>query len=47
MAKLNCRIYEIGISHYRRTYDEVKKIGSKDGIRAILCIVKYNLGQGR
>ena len=37
------RIYEVGISYYGRTYDEGKKIGWKDGIRAIYCILKYNL----
>lgn len=37
------RIYEIGISYYGRTYDEGKKIGWKDGFRAIYCILKYNL----
>jgi hypothetical protein len=43
VAKLDCRIYEVGISYYGRTYDEGKKIGWKDGVRAIICIVKYNL----
>jgi glycosyltransferase involved in cell wall biosynthesis len=43
IAKLNCRIYEVGISYYGRTYAEGKKIGWKDGVRAIYCIVKYNL----
>lgn len=37
------RIYEIGISYYGRTYDEGKKIGWKDGFRAIYCILKYNI----
>lgn len=37
------RIYEVGISYYGRTYKEGKKIGWKDGIRAIYCIFKYNL----
>lgn len=37
------RIYEVGISYYGRTYDEGKKIGWKDGFRAIYCILKYNL----
>ncbi|MFN0035056.1 MAG: glycosyltransferase family 2 protein [Saprospiraceae bacterium] len=37
------RIYEVGISYYGRTYAEGKKIGAKDGIRAIYCILKYNL----
>jgi len=35
------RIYEVGISYYGRTYDEGKKIGWKDGVRAIFCIIKY------
>jgi glycosyltransferase involved in cell wall biosynthesis len=39
----NVRIYEIGISYYGRTYEEGKKIGAKDGFRAIYCILKYNL----
>lgn len=37
------RIYEVGISYYGRTYQEGKKIGWKDGFRAILCIFKYNI----
>lgn len=37
------RIYEVGISYYGRTYDEGKKIGWKDGVRAIYCILKYGL----
>ena len=37
------RIYEVGISYYGRTYKEGKKINWKDGIRAIYCIIKYNL----
>ena len=37
------RIYEIGISYYGRTYEEGKKIGWKDGMRAIYCILKYNI----
>ena len=39
----NIRIYEVGISYYGRTYEEGKKIGWKDGFRAIYCILKYNL----
>lgn len=39
----NVRIYEVGISYYGRTYEEGKKIGWKDGFRAIWCILKYNL----
>ena len=41
--KENVRIYEVGISYYGRTYAEGKKIGWKDGFRAIYCILKYNL----
>lgn len=37
------RIYEVGISYFGRTYEEGKKIGWKDGVRAIYCILKYNL----
>ena len=37
----NIRIYEVGISYYGRTYDEGKKIGWKDGVRAFYCIFKY------
>jgi glycosyltransferase involved in cell wall biosynthesis len=37
------RIYEVGISYYGRTYDEGKKIGARDGFRAIYCILKYNI----
>lgn len=37
------RIYEVGISYYGRTYEEGKKIGAKDGFRAIYCILKYNI----
>ncbi|MFM8936408.1 MAG: glycosyltransferase family 2 protein [Vulcanococcus sp.] len=43
VARRRCRIYEVGISYYGRTYDEGKKIGWKDGVRAIWCILKYNL----
>ena len=37
------RIYEVGISYYGRTYEEGKKIGWRDGVRAIYCILKYGL----
>ncbi len=43
IAKTRCRIYEVGISYYGRTYAEGKKIGWKDGVRAFYCVVKYNL----
>ena len=37
------RIYEVGVSYYGRTYEDGKKIGWKDGIRALYCIVKYKV----
>jgi glycosyltransferase involved in cell wall biosynthesis len=37
------RIYEVGIGYFGRTYEEGKKIGWRDGIRVILCIIRYNL----
>ncbi len=43
VSKLDCRIYEVGISYSGRTYKEGKKIGWKDGISALRCILKYNL----
>ncbi len=42
MAKLKVRVFEVGISYAGRTYEEGKKIGWKDGVRALWCIVKYN-----
>ena len=47
IAKLDCRIYEVGISYYGRTYAEGKKITWRDGVRAIICILKYNLFKGK
>jgi glycosyltransferase involved in cell wall biosynthesis len=43
VAKMNVRIYEVGISYHGRTYAEGKKIGWRDGVRALWCILKYNL----
>ncbi len=43
LAKMNCRIYEVGISYHGRTYSEGKKIGWRDGVSAIRSIIKYNL----
>ncbi|MEN8221393.1 MAG: glycosyltransferase family 2 protein [Pseudomonadota bacterium] len=43
VTKRRCRIYEVGISYHGRTYEEGKKINWKDGVRAIYCIIKYNL----
>lgn len=42
IAAMGCRIYEVGVSYSGRTYEEGKKIGWKDGVRAIWCILKYN-----
>jgi glycosyltransferase involved in cell wall biosynthesis len=43
VAKTRCRVYEVGISYFGRTYEEGKKIGWRDGFRALYCIVKYNI----
>lgn len=43
LAKMRCRIYEVGIPYYGRTYEEGKKIGWKDGFSALRCIVTYNI----
>jgi glycosyltransferase involved in cell wall biosynthesis len=43
IARLRCRVYEVGISYAGRTYEEGKKIGWKDGFSALRCILKYNL----
>ena len=43
VSKLNCRIYEVGISYFGRTYEDGKKICWKDGVRALYCIIKYNI----
>lgn len=43
VARQRCRIYEVGISYHGRTYEEGKKIGWRDGVHAIWCIMKYNL----
>ncbi len=43
IAKKGCSVYEVGIAYYGRTYEEGKKIGWKDGVRAVYCILKYNL----
>jgi hypothetical protein len=37
------RIYEVGISYYGRTYEEGKKIGWRDGVRAFVCMIKYTV----
>ena len=41
--KGKCRIYEVGISYFGRTYEEGKKINWKDGLSALICIIRYNL----
>jgi len=43
IAKMGCRVYEVGISYYGRSYDEGKKINWRDGFKAIYCIVRYGL----
>ncbi len=43
VAKLKCRIYEVPISYYGRTYEEGKKIGFKDGLNALWCILRFNI----
>jgi glycosyltransferase involved in cell wall biosynthesis len=42
VARLRCRIYEVGITYNGRTYAEGKKIGWRDGVRAVVCILKYS-----
>ncbi|MFN8459949.1 MAG: glycosyltransferase family 2 protein [Anaerolineae bacterium] len=43
VARLQCVVYEVGISYYGRTYEEGKKISWKDGVRAVYVILKYGL----
>jgi glycosyltransferase involved in cell wall biosynthesis len=43
LAKRHLRIYEVGISYWGRTYEEGKKIGWKDGVRALWCLLKYSI----
>jgi len=46
VAALGCRVYEVGITYHGRTYDEGKKIGWRDGVRAFCCVVAYSpIGQ--
>jgi glycosyltransferase involved in cell wall biosynthesis len=47
VARMGCRIFEVGISYNGRTYEEGKKIGWKDGVRALYAILKYNLFRGK
>ena len=43
IARMRLRIYEMGVSYHGRTYEEGKKIGAKDGFRALYCIFRYNM----
>jgi hypothetical protein len=43
IARLGVRVFEVGISYAGRTYDEGKKIGWRDGVHALWCILKYGL----
>jgi glycosyltransferase involved in cell wall biosynthesis len=47
VARRKLRIYEVGISYWGRTYEEGKKIGWKDGVRALYCLLKYSLKEPR
>ncbi len=47
VARLQCRVYEVGVAYHGRTYEEGKKIGMRDGFRAIWCILKYNVWRRR
>jgi glycosyltransferase involved in cell wall biosynthesis len=47
IAKRRLRVYEVGISYWGRNYEEGKKIGWKDGFRALFCLLKYTLAEPR
>ena len=47
IAKRRLRVYEVGISYWGRTYEEGKKIGWKDGFRALFCLLKFSLTEPR
>jgi glycosyltransferase involved in cell wall biosynthesis len=47
IAKRRLRVYEVGISYWGRTYEEGKKVGWKDGLRALWCLAKYSLKEPR
>ncbi len=47
LAKRGLRIYEVGISYWGRTYEEGKKIGWRDGVRALFCLLKYTVAEPR
>jgi hypothetical protein len=46
IAKRRLRVYEVRISYWGRTYEEGKKIGWKDGFRALWCLLKYTITSG-
>jgi len=43
ISRMHCRIYDVPITYSGRTYEQGKKIGWKDGVYAIYCIIRYNL----
>jgi glycosyltransferase involved in cell wall biosynthesis len=47
VARRRLRIYEVGISYWGRTYEEGKKIGWKDGVRALYCLLKYSIKESK
>jgi hypothetical protein len=47
IAKRGLRVYEVGISYWGRTYEEGKKIGWRDGFRALFCLLKYTISEPR
>ena len=47
IAKRRLRVYEVGISYWGRTYEEGKKIGWRDGVRALWCLIKYTVKEPR
>ncbi len=47
VARRKLRIYEVGISYWGRTYEEGKKVGWKDGVRALYCLLKYSLKEAK
>jgi len=47
VARMNIRIYEVGIAYYGRSYQEGKKVNWRDGVSALRCILKYNLLRSR
>jgi hypothetical protein len=43
VAKMRCRVFEVGVSYNGRTYEQGKKIRPRDGLWAVWCVLKYNL----